>query len=88
MCCQNISHIPELKDFNLGNGICKYFDFQTKGCKIYEQRPLICKVDESFEKIYFKQFSQKEFYQLNAQVCNNMQEKLNLNLSFRVKISN
>ena len=54
LCCQNISSIPELKDYDLGTGICKYFDSITNGCEIYENRPLICRVDKMFDLKYHK----------------------------------
>ena len=57
LCCQNISSIPELKDYDLGTGICKYFDSITNGCEIYENRPLICRVDKMFDLKYHKFFS-------------------------------
>jgi len=41
LCCQNIGGIKELKEFDLGNGICKYFDFGNRKCSIYEDRPNI-----------------------------------------------
>lgn len=78
LCCQNISHIEELKYFDSGDGICKYFDKKNKTCNIYETRPDICRVDLMFEKEYFKYYNKKEFYELNTQVCNKLQEKFNL----------
>ena len=81
LCCQNISSIPELKDYDLGTGICKYFDSITNGCEIYENRPLICRVDKMFDLKYHKFFSKNEFYILNAKVCNELQEKYNTDLA-------
>jgi len=86
LCCQNISNVKELKDFALPNGVCKYYNYETKGCNIYEKRPDICNIDKMYELEYFKNYSKKEFYELNAQVCNYLQEKEQLNLNYRVKI--
>ena len=86
LCCQNISTIKELKEFDLGNGICKYFDVITNNCKIYNTRPNICRVDKMFDIEYHKFYSKDEFYILNADACNAMQKKYKLNESFRLKI--
>jgi hypothetical protein len=86
LCCQNISNIDELKEFDSGNGTCKYFNNINNSCEIYENRPQICRVDEMFNIIYNRHFSKEEFYIENAKVCNSLQEQYKINESFRVKI--
>ena len=66
LCCQNIATVKELKEFDLGNGVCKFFDMKTNSCTIYESRPDICKVDKMFDIKYANEFSKEEFYKLNA----------------------
>ena len=86
LCCQNISSVEELKEFDLGNGVCKYFDTENKGCKIYDNRPNICKIDTMFDLEYHLYFSKKEFYLENAKACNKLQEMANTDLFYRIKI--
>jgi hypothetical protein len=86
LCCQNISNITELKDFDLGNGICQYFDIQNNICKIYDTRPNICRVDKMFDMKYKQYFTKEVFYMENAKVCNALQEKYKMNKSFRITI--
>jgi Fe-S-cluster containining protein len=86
LCCQNIAHIPELKKFDLGNGVCKYYDAENKLCKIYENRPDICRVDKMYDLEYHKYFTRKEFYIENAKVCNMLQELAGVDKSYRVRI--
>lgn len=86
ICCQNISQIKELKDFDLGDGICKYFNKEDNNCKIYETRPNICRVDVMFEIEYYKYYNKDEFYKLNAKACNMLQEKFNLDKKYKVII--
>ena len=86
ICCQNIGHIKELKEYDLGNGICKYFDKTNNLCTIYENRPDICNIDLMYEKEYYKFFTKKEFYILNAKVCNSLQECFGIDLSYRVNL--
>lgn len=86
VCCKNISHIQELKDFDLGNGVCKHLDLKTNKCKIYNERPRICNIDKMFALEYSKYFSKEEFYLININSCNLLQEKNNIDISFRIKI--
>ncbi len=86
LCCQNISTINELKDFDLGNGICKHFNISNNACSIYETRPDICRVDKMFDIEYYKYFSKENFYIENAKVCNKLQERYNLDKSYRIEI--
>jgi len=86
LCCQNITNIEELKTYDLGNGTCKYFDFISNQCRIYETRPDICRVDKMFDLVYNKEFTLEEFYIGNAKVCNHLQEKYKVNKKFRIEI--
>ncbi|GAA9640501.1 hypothetical protein HCM100_06140 [Helicobacter pylori] len=58
-------------------------DSETNLCKIYESRPLICRIDEARKKLY-SHIPLKEFYAKNAEVCNALQEANHMNISFRV----
>ncbi|RDU71807.1 YkgJ family cysteine cluster protein [Helicobacter brantae] len=68
-CCCHISTILELQEYDLGNGVCKFFDISTKECKIYNTRPLVCRVDEMFEEKYKSLMSKKDFYKKNLEIC-------------------
>ncbi len=86
LCCRNISKVQELKDFDLGNGVCKYFNYENNFCLIYETRPDICRVDKMFELQYHKDYTKLEFYKLNADVCNFLQNSYGFDSSYRITI--
>lgn len=86
LCCQNISEVKELKEYDLGNGICKYFDTISNKCEIYDNRPDICNIEKMYEVEYFKYFTKLDFYKENAKVCNLLQDNNKLNKSYRIKI--
>ena len=67
-CCKNLQLSSEYTDLDRGDGVCKYLD--GKLCSIYENRPLKCRVDESYEKIFRKVMSLEEYYRLNYESCN------------------
>ena len=77
LCCQHIGHIKALK----------HLDSDTLQCSIYEQRPLLCRIDESYKQIYHQQVkSRTDFYKANAKVCNALQEQYGLDKHLRVKL--
>lgn len=46
LCCMNLSKSEIYSDLDRGDGICKYFDMDSKLCTIYEERPEKCNVDK------------------------------------------
>lgn len=86
LCCQNITGIEELNEYDLGNGICKYFDATTNNCEIYDTRPNICQIDKMFEMEYNKYSTKEKFYTVNAKACNSLQISYGINEIFRVNI--
>ena len=86
-CCKRIAQIAELKDFDSGNGVCSQLDLATNECKIYANRPLVCRVDEMFEKYFSSVLSKAEFYGLNAKCCNILQEQQGISENFRMKLN-
>ena len=85
-CCKNIAKIAELKEFDRGNGVCLHLNLSTNECEIYAKRPMVCRVDEMFERYFSNIYSKSEFYQLNAKACNLLQEKCGVDESLRMKI--
>ena len=69
LCCKNIDYIKELKEFDLGNGTCKYLDLRTNKCKIYNQRPDICNIEKSYDNHYYKIYTEEEYLKLNYEGC-------------------
>jgi len=86
LCCQNIETVKELKEFDLGNGICRYFDIDTKECAIYNDRPDICRIDKMFEIKYHSFFTKETFYKENAKVCNRLQTLHGFDESYKINI--
>ena len=87
LCCRHITFVEELKPYDRGDGICQYFDEHSCLCQIYENRPLVCRVEESYDKIYQNYFKDKlAFYEVNAKVCNDLQEKYGIDKNLRVII--
>ncbi len=68
MCCRNLKYSKLYSDLDRGDGVCKYLHGNL--CSIYENRPLKCRIDDSYE-IYFKSvMTREEYYRKNYEVCN------------------
>jgi len=67
LCCKMLQHIPILTDYDIGNGACRYLENNL--CSIYEDRPLICNIEEMYF-LYFKgKMTEKEFVDINIKSC-------------------
>lgn len=73
ICCAHIDNADVYKDLDRGDGVCKFLKGNL--CSIYEQRPLLCRVDESWEKIFFSEMSKEDFYEANYRACKALKEK-------------
>ena len=87
LCCQNITGIEELEGFDAGGGKCKHYSKQ-KGCLIYKERPLVCRIDEGYKRLFSQQIGIKEYYEKNAEVCNFLQQEKGYPSRYRVNLYN
>lgn len=74
-CCRHISGIAELAEFDRGNGICKHLDESSNTCKIYANRPRICRVDAIYAAKFADSYTREAFYALNLKACQILQQK-------------
>lgn len=75
-CCCSLTQNELYASLDRGDGVCKQFDEHTKKCKIYEQRPLICRVDDAYEHWFYNQMSKSEYYQRNYEICRKLKENI------------
>ncbi len=66
-CCRHL-HLSDLyKNLDRGDGVCKYLIGNL--CSIYDNRPLLCRIDESYETFFKNEYSIEEYYLLNKRIC-------------------
>ncbi len=82
-CCSSIQGLDFLRDYN-DNGRCIHL--QNNRCRIYEKRPVLCNIDEAYERYFSRVMNKLDFYYQNALACNQLQEKLGIDESYRVSI--
>lgn len=75
-CCCNINKNSLYKELDNGEGVCIHYNKVTRLCNIYEQRPILCRIDDAYE-LYFKtSLSKEKYYELNYESCRKLR-KLN-----------
>lgn len=57
-----------MQDYDRGDGVCIHLNEETNLCDIYENRPIICRVDECYDR-FFSHMSREEFDHLNTLAC-------------------
>lgn len=49
-CCRHVNLSPIYQYLDHGDGVCKFLNGNL--CSIYEVRPLLCRIDESYEAFF------------------------------------
>lgn len=66
-CCRHVKETGLLAELDRGDGCCRYLTGNL--CAIYETRPLLCRVDEAYEKLFKPVMSRDTYDRLNAEQC-------------------
>ena len=78
LCCKNLDKSSIYSYLDRGDGTCVNFDSASHLCEIYEDRPLICRVDAYYEQNLSASMSRDEYIAANIQSGRDIQsaEKL------------
>lgn len=74
ICCKHIDQIPQLKQYDSGNGRCKYL-LSNNLCAIYSERPNICNVNKMYELHYKGEMSYEEYMAINIKGCKELKKR-------------
>lgn len=72
ICCRHIDRVPQLAEFDTGNGRCRYLQ-DNNLCAIYEDRPDICRVDRMYDICFHEYMSREEYIRRNLEACAELQ---------------
>ena len=75
-CCKSIAGIELLANLDRGDGVCKYLNEVSNLCEIYNERPLLCNVEKSYEYFFSEYFTWEEFKALNYAACEKLKNKI------------
>lgn len=65
-CCRHLDIISQMKEFDSGNGTCKFLD--NNKCAIYNKRPDICQGEYVYHKFY-EGMDVDEYYNMLYRLC-------------------
>ena len=65
-CCRNLQLSEIYKDLDSGNGVCKYLKGNL--CSIYHERPLKCRVDESYDAFFSETMSREALQKMSRMI--------------------
>lgn len=74
-CCRRISQNEQTADLDRGDGTCRYFDDETRLCRIYAERPLICRVEDYYRTYLSEQMDWDQFVRINLEICHKFQSE-------------
>ena len=72
-CCRNLKMSEVYSDLDRGDGICKYLKGNL--CSIYENRPLKCRIDDSYYEFFKDSMTLEEFYDVNNKMCEELKKR-------------
>ena len=81
LCCRCLNRNPIFRELGMdpGNGICRFLDQETNLCTIYEDRPLICRVDDLYEETQLREkMSKSDWHEINKEVCEKLQQEMQI----------
>ena len=68
-CCTQLKLFDGLyDDLDRGDGVCRFYNPELPGCSIYQQRPLKCRVDESYT-LFQEHMSYEEYIEQMNKGC-------------------
>lgn len=71
-CCRNLDKNNIYASLNRGDGTCIYL--KGKDCSIYENRPLLCRVDECYDLYFSNVMTKEEYYRVNKKMCEELRK--------------
>lgn len=66
-CCRNLKQSEIYAELDDGTGTCKYL--VGNKCSIYDNRPLICRIDESYDVFFKELMTKNEYYEFSYKTC-------------------
>ncbi|WGE91862.1 YkgJ family cysteine cluster protein [Actinobacillus genomosp. 1] len=68
-CCRRVNLSEQTAFLDRGDGICQHFNTDTNLCNIYENRPLVCRVEDYYKTYLSDIYEWDEFVRMNLAIC-------------------
>ena len=86
ICCRSLNISDIYKELDRGDGACMHFNELENLCRIYTDRPLICRIEEMHE-VFYKEMTKEKYILSNLLACQQAQIKAGLPAEKIIKIS-
>ena len=74
LCCQYVYLSEETRFLDRGDGTCRHYEDESRGCSIYAERPDICHVDRQYTQRYAQLYTWDEYVAANLAVCSALEK--------------
>ena len=71
-CCRHLDSSDIYRGLDRGDGVCRFLEGNK--CSIYSKRPLLCRVDESYEQLFSSVMTKEEYYNANYAACRELKK--------------
>lgn len=71
-CCRKVGSCSETQFLDRGDSICRFFNEETNLCSIYEDRPLVCRVEDYYKIYLVDKIGWAEFIEVNLIICSQL----------------
>lgn len=68
-CCRRVNLSEHTAYLDRGDGVCRHFNDDTNLCLIYDDRPLICQIENYYKKHLAEHIAWDNFVRLNLEIC-------------------
>lgn len=71
-CCRNLDKSELYASLDRGDGVCVFLI--GNDCSIYENRPLLCRIDECYDRLFRHAMTREDYYRINKQACEKLKK--------------
>lgn len=71
-CCRHVDQSRLTDWLDRGDGACRHLDDAAGLCRIYAERPLVCRIDEA-QALLAPDMARDDYLAANARACNALQ---------------
>jgi Fe-S-cluster containining protein len=72
LCCRQLAGRPWYADLDRGDGVCRHLNDADNQCKIYESRPVQCRMDALYDRVYATRMSRAAYYARCTEGCQSL----------------
>lgn len=69
LCCVGLNKSEVTAELHNGDGICKHLDRETMLCRIYNSRPIFCRVEDYYNEFLADKLDKEEYMKMNYEAC-------------------